>query len=40
MKFNPLVSKASPLFLLAVALCVRAADTPTVTVKGYVLQQG
>lgn len=37
MKFTALASKAIPLFLLAVALCARAADAPTVTVKGYVL---
>lgn len=37
MKITALASKTIPLFLLAVALCTRAADTPTVTVKGYVL---
>ena len=37
MKFNSTVSKALVLVLLAAAVCLSAADTPTVTVKGYVL---
>jgi hypothetical protein len=37
MKFTALASKAVLLVLLAAAVCVSAADTPTVTVKGYVL---
>jgi hypothetical protein len=36
MKFTALASKAVLLVLLAAAVCVNAADTPTVTVKGYV----
>lgn len=37
MKFTLHFSKVLPLVLLAAALCVSAAETPTVTVKGYVL---
>ncbi len=37
MKFTAVTSKAVLLVLLAVASYVSAADTPTVTVKGYVL---
>lgn len=37
MRFTLNVSRVFPLVLLAVAVCVTAADTPTVTVKGYVL---
>lgn len=37
MKFAALASQALPVVLLAAALCVKAADNPTVTVKGYVL---
>lgn len=37
MKFMLRVSKGFPLVLLAAAICVSAAETPTVTVKGYVL---
>lgn len=37
MKFKTTVSKAVVLVLLAAAVCLSAADTPTVTVKGYVL---
>ena len=37
MKFTLLVSKVFPVVLLAAAICVSAADSPTVTVKGYVL---
>jgi hypothetical protein len=37
MKFTTATSKAVLLVLLAVAVCLSAADTPTVTVKGYVL---
>jgi hypothetical protein len=37
MKFMTAASKAVLLVLLAVAVCLSAADTPTVTVKGYVL---
>src|SRR3984893_17258724 len=37
MKVTLRVSKVFALFLLVVAMCVNAADTPTVTVKGYVL---
>lgn len=37
MKFILRVSKGFPLVLLAAAICVSAAETPTVTVKGYVL---
>jgi len=37
MKFTLSVSKLFPVVLLAAAICVSAADTPTLTVKGYVL---
>jgi hypothetical protein len=37
MKFTLRVSKVFPVVLLAAAICVSAADSPTVTVKGYVL---
>jgi hypothetical protein len=37
MKFTTAASKAALLVLLASAICLGAADTPTVTVKGYVL---
>src|SRR5271170_2620057 len=37
MKFTLAASKAVLLVLLAAAVCLIAADTPTVTVKGYVL---
>jgi hypothetical protein len=37
MRFPILVSKAVLLVLFVVAVCASAADTPTVTVKGYVL---
>jgi len=37
MKFTAVASKAILVVLLATAVCVSAADTPTVTVKGYVL---
>ena len=37
MKFMLRVSRSFPLVLLAAAICVSAAETPTVTVKGYVL---
>ena len=37
MKFMTAASKAVLLVLLATAACLSAADTPTVTVKGYVL---
>lgn len=37
MKFTTAASKAVLLVLLAAASCLNAADTPTVTVKGYVL---
>jgi hypothetical protein len=37
MKFTVRVSKIVSLVLLAAAVCVTAAETPTVTVKGYVL---
>jgi hypothetical protein len=37
MKFTLPTSKALLVVLLAAAICVSAADTPTVTVKGYVL---
>jgi hypothetical protein len=37
MKVTLRVSKVFALVLLVVAMCVNAADTPTVTVKGYVL---
>jgi hypothetical protein len=37
MKFTFRVSKVFALVLLSAAMCVSAAETPTVTVKGYVL---
>jgi hypothetical protein len=37
MKFTTAASKAALLVVLASAICVSADDTPTVTVKGYVL---
>ncbi len=37
MKFAALAAKALLIVLLAAAVCVSAADTPTVTVNGYVL---
>jgi hypothetical protein len=37
MKFTTAASKAALLVLLTAALCLSAADTPKVTVKGYVL---
>jgi hypothetical protein len=37
MKVTLRVSKVFTLVLLVTAMCVNAADTPTVTVKGYVL---
>jgi hypothetical protein len=37
MKFTTAASKAALLVLLASAICLGAAGTPTVTVKGYVL---
>jgi type 1 fimbria pilin len=37
MKFTTAASKAALLVLLAAAISLTAADTPTVTVKGYVL---
>lgn len=37
MKFTAAASKAAFLVLLAAAISLSAADTPTVTVKGYVL---
>ena len=37
MKFKTAGSTAALVVLLAVAICLSAADTPTVTVKGYVL---
>src|ERR1700756_2145029 len=37
MKFTLLVLKVFPVVLLTAAICLSAADTPTVTVKGYVL---
>ena len=37
MKFTPLVSKAVLLAVLGAAVLLSAADAPTVTVKGYVL---
>jgi type 1 fimbria pilin len=37
MKFTLRVSIVFPLVLFAAAICVNAADSPTVTVKGYVL---
>jgi hypothetical protein len=37
MKFTSVASRAVLLVLLAAAVCMSAADAPTVTVKGYVL---
>jgi type 1 fimbria pilin len=37
LRFPILASKAVPLVLFVVAVCASAAGTPTVTVKGYVL---
>ena len=37
MKFTVITSKSILVVLLATAVCVSAADSPTVTVKGYVL---
>jgi hypothetical protein len=37
MRFPILASKVVPLVLFAVAVCTSAADSSTVTVKGYVL---
>jgi hypothetical protein len=37
MKFRAVASKAILVVLLAAAVCASAADTPTMTVKGYVL---
>jgi len=37
MKFTTAALKAALLVLLASAICLSAADAPTVTVKGYVL---
>ena len=37
MKLTLNISRVFPLVLLAVAVCAMAADTPTITVKGYVL---
>jgi hypothetical protein len=37
MKFTTAAFKAALLVLLASAICLNAADAPTVTVKGYVL---
>lgn len=37
MKFTFRVSEVFALVLIAAAMCVSAAETPTVTVKGYVL---
>ena len=37
MKFTSVVSKLVFLAFLAVGVCVKADETPTVTVKGYVL---
>lgn len=37
MKFTLSVAKVFPVVLLAAAICVSAAETPSVTVKGYVL---
>ena len=36
-KFTAITSKSMLVVLLATAVCVSAADSPTVTVKGYVL---
>jgi hypothetical protein len=37
MKYTTAASKAALLVLVASAICLSAADTPTVTVEGYVL---
>jgi type 1 fimbria pilin len=37
MRFPILAAKVVPLVLFAVAVCTSAADSPAVTVKGYVL---
>lgn len=37
MKFKTTASKAAVFVLLVAAVCLSAADAPTVTVKGYVL---
>ena len=37
MKFTAITSKSILVVLLATAVCASAADSPTVTVKGYVL---
>jgi hypothetical protein len=37
MRFTSRVSKIVALVLLTTAICLSAADTPTITVKGYVL---
>src|SRR5437667_12685692 len=37
MKFTAVASKAILVVLPATAVCVSAADSPTVTIKGYVL---
>jgi len=37
MKLTTVVSNAALVVLFAAAVCVNAADSPTVTVKGYVL---
>lgn len=37
MKFSARTAKVTLLVLLASAICLSAADTPTLTVKGYVL---
>jgi hypothetical protein len=37
MKFTTAASKAALLVVIASAICLSADDTPTVTVKGYVL---
>lgn len=37
MKFTAITAKVILVVLLATAVCVSAADSPTVTIKGYVL---
>jgi len=37
MRFPPIISRLTVLALFATGFCVRAADAPTVTVRGYVL---
>lgn len=37
MKFTAITSKSILVVLLATGVCVSAADSPTITVKGYVL---